>query len=888
MATLVLIDASSNVYRAFFALPRLSNAQGLPTNAVLGFTTMLQKILREKAPDYVAVVWDPPSGGPDRRKQLYPDYKANRDATPEDLRSQLEPIREIVGAYGLAQIVHPGEEADDVIATLTARAKRAGLDVRIVSTDKDLMQLVDEGVHLLDTMRDREYDPAEVERRFGVPPERMLDLRALTGDSSDNIPGVKGIGDKGAAQLLAEHGSLDELLSQPERIASKRHRTALAAGADSARLSRELSRLRDDLPVELDLDALAVPAADTEKLAQLFSDFEFKRLLNDLDDHDATAATSTPSAHRTDVVSDAEALRSWIGRIAAAERIALACALDSDDPVSGELTALYISLEAGTAAALSVAALGEEPVLEALRESLGQRELIWAGHDLKRDWIALERRGVELRGELRDVAVAAYVVDPAQQVRRPEVLARAFLGAEIPAREDVLGKGKSRRRASELSEEECASLFGAEAACALELEPVLRSRLVETGQLELYEEVEVPLVRVLARLEVAGVRIDEDRLRRLSGEIEAEIGSLELRIYELAGERFNIGSPKQLQHILFEKLSLPPSKKTKTGFSTDESVLEELALSYDLPREIMSYRRLAKLKSTYVDALPPLVNPETGRIHASFNQTVAATGRLSVSNPNLQNIPIRTQRGQQIREAFIPAEGRLLLSSDYSQIELRILAHLSGDATLLDAFERGDDIHVRTASEVFGIDPSVVTDEQRSRMKGINFGIIYGSSAFGIARQLGIAQTEAREHIQAYFERYPGVRKFLDRAVAEARERGFAETLFGRRRYLPDLDSRNRVLRSAAERMAVNSVIQGSAADIIKRAMIRVDERLAQPGAPDARMILQVHDELLFEVVPTEAERLRALVEREMGAAAEIGVPLEVHSGSGSSWREAH
>jgi DNA polymerase-1 len=745
---------------------------------------------------------------------------------------------------------------------------------------------VDERVHLLDTMRDREYDPAEVERRFGVPPEKMLDLRALTGDSSDNIPGVKGIGDKGAAKLIAEYGSLDALLEQMDAIQQKRPREALRAGAESARLSRELARLRDALPVELDLERLAVGEPDREALLALFSELEFKRLLDDLGGSAPPEPQRAPM--RATVLADAEALGALADRIARTPQVAVGCVLEPDEPMRGELVCLVFALEAEAAVLVPVRDLGEPAVLEALRPALEADDSTWLGHDLKHDCVALERRDIRLAGALRDVAVAAYVVDPAQQVRRPEVLSRAFLGSDLPSREQTLGKGKSRLSASELPAEQAAALYGAEVACAFALDPLLRERLGQTDQLELYEQIEAPLVRVLARLETAGVRIDEERLAQLSEEIASDVGALESRIYELAGEPFNIGSPKQLQHILFEKLALPPTKKTKTGFSTDESVLEELAVSYDLPREIIEYRRLTKLKSTYVDALPPLVHPETGRIHASFNQTVAATGRLSVSNPSLQNIPIRTPRGQQIREAFIPAEGRLLFSSDYSQIELRILAHLSGDATLLDAFARGEDIHVRTASEVFGIAPDQVSDEQRSRMKGINFGIIYGSSAFGIARQLGIAQSEAREHITAYFEQYPGVRSFLDRATVEAREQGYAKTLFGRRRYLPDLHSRNRVQRSAAERMAVNSVIQGTAADIIKLAMVRIDRLLERKEAPDARMILQVHDELVFEVAPDDLQALQTLVETEMGQAADIGVPLLVHSGSGATWRDAH
>jgi DNA polymerase-1 len=554
----------------------------------------------------------------------------------------------------------------------------------------------------------------------------------------------------------------------------------------------------------------------------------------------------------------------------------------------GELVELALALAPGVVEHIVVPEAGEEGVGEALASRLRDERRAWVGHDLKRVAVALARRGLPLAGALRDVSVAAYILDPGQQVQRPEVLARAYLDQEIPAEEEVLGKGARRRPATELPTEELARLLGAQVGTALELEPALVERLRDTGQLQLYEQIEVPIVSVLARMEEIGVRIDEERLKGLSAELDRDLGRLEHRIYELAGEEFNVNSPKQLQAILFEKMQLPPTKRTKTGFSTDEGVLAELGLQYELPREILSYRRLFKLKGTYVDALPPMVHPETGRIHCTFHQTVTATGRLSCSNPNLQNIPVRTPVGRQIREAFIPAEGQVLLSADYSQIELRILAHLSEDEVLLDAFRRGDDIHVRTASEVLGIPPESVSSQQRDQIKAINFGILYGSSPFGIAQQLGISQNEAREHIQAYFARYPRVRACLDELVARARKTDYAETLYGRRRPLPDLHSKNRVVRAAAERMAVNSVIQGTAADLIKHAMVDVDSALRASGAPRARMILQIHDELLFEVAPDEIEPLRELVGDRMRSVADLGVPLEVNMGAGATWREAH
>jgi DNA polymerase-1 len=888
---LLLVDASNSIYRAFFALPPLATARGVPTNATLGFTTMLQKVMREEQPDYVVIVWDSP--GRKRRDALYADYKANRDAMPDDLRVQFADIRRVVDAYGLLGVEHAGEEADDVIATLVRLARPEGIEVAIVSSDRDLMQLVGDGVVMLDTMRDRRIGPDEVVERFGVSPEAMLDFRALTGDSSDNIPGVKGIGEKGAAQLLAEYGSLDALLEHASEVKGKRPREALLAHADDARLSRELSRMNDELPIDVDWERARLGTPDTEALRAIFAELELKRLLEELGGAGPVPVRAEDVEVRVEHVTGGAELAALATRLSGAQRLGLGCVLEPDEAMRGELVAIVLADASDQAYLIPVRTDekgAEEPdVLEALRPLFeGKAERRFAGYDLKRDWIALRRRGVELRGRLGDVALAAYVDDPSQQVRRPDILARAYLGRTLADRDVRFGRGARRRPLDRVPELELGEQFGTEAAVALELAEALEARLEERGQRELYDEVEVPLVGVLGRMEVAGVRVDEARLAELGTELRSELGGLERRIYELAGEEFLINSPKQLQRILFEKLALPPTKKTKTGFSTDESVLEELALEFELPREILTWRRQQKLLSTYVDALPKLIHPETGRIHCSFNQTVAATGRLSASNPNLQNIPVRTPSGQRIREAFVPAEGRVLFSADYSQIELRILAHLSGDEALVAAFREGDDVHRRTASHVFDIPLEEVSEEQRSHMKGINFGIIYGSSAFGIARQLGVAQSEAREHIRAYFERYPGVRGYLDSAMKRARERGYAETVFGRRRYLPDLHSRNRVQRSAAERMAVNSAIQGTAADIIKRAMVEIDAGLALPDAPRAEMIISVHDELVFEVHPADLATLEELVVGRMRAVRELSVPIEVHTGSGYSWREAH
>jgi len=887
VAELLIVDASSSLFRAFHALPELQTASGVPSHATLGFTNMLQKTLRERKPRYVAIAWD--SSGPRRRDALFAEYKAKRDATPETLRAQIPYVRRVVSAYRLASFEQPGEEADDVIATLVRLGVAQGLDVAIVSTDKDLMQLVGPHVRLLDTMRNREYGPDEVRERFGVGPDQMLDFRALTGDPSDNIPGVRGIGEKGAAQLLEQFGTLDAALERVDEISATRSRNALAQGADAAHLSRDLARLREDLPLELDLDALRLGDPDREALAELFQELEFRRLLDELGDVPGRTEPP-PAAALVEVVSVAsrEALDALAARLVSADCVGVACALEPADGMRGDWVGLGLATEPGRAHVASIAALGAEAVLETLAPVFEAPSITWRGPSLKALSLALSRAGIALRGVLAEPAVAAYLVDASQQIDRIEVLAEAYLGRRVPADDDVLGKGAKRRAASELPASDLADFLGGRAALALELVPAIAGRLESEGQRALWSELEQPLTHVLARMEGVGVRVDEDALGALSRELARDLERLEAEIHREAGEPFNIASTKQLQHVLFEKLKLPPSKKTKTGFSTDESVLEELSLRYPLPRLVLDYRRLAKLKSTYVDALPRLVHPETGRIHCQFNQTVAATGRLSSSNPNLQNIPIRTPQGQRIRETFIPAEGFVLLSADYSQIELRILAHLSEDPSLIETFQQGGDVHVDTAARVFGIAREAVTPDQRDRMKAVNFGILYGSSAFGLARQLGIAQSAAAEHIRAYFERYPRVRSFLDATIERARERGYAETLDGRRRYLPDLSSRNRVRRAAAERMATNSVIQGTAADLIKRAMVELDRDLHGAQGLPAELILQVHDELVFEARPECLAQLRQKVAEAMENVAELRVPLMVHLGEGATWLAAH
>ncbi len=874
---LVLIDGANCVYRAFFALPTLRSPDGTPTNAVLGFANMLGKLLREEQPDAVAVVFDAPGGS--FRRELYADYKATRDAQPEDLSVQFPWVRRVVDAYGIRTLEVPGVEADDVIATLVDTAPD-DTEIGIVSTDKDLMQLVSERVALLDTMKDRRFGPAEVEERMGVPPELVLDTRALVGDPSDNIPGVKGIGEKGAATLIREWGSLEALLEHAADVKAKRAREALLEHADDARLSKELATLRRDVELPATPADLRCGEPDRSALRTLYAELGFTRLVEALDAEEATQPKGPVQVEAVPVLRTGDP---WPQAGSAEAPLALALLEASRaDPAETPRPLML-----GVARSDELALLRLDGDAEVARKKLAA---LFAGPWVARDTSGVQRSlgefGVAMEEPAFDVEIAAFLLDPAAQ-RTTSALAQVHLQRGVRGYEELAGRGAKATPVESIFEAELAAWAVEEAAAMRDLAPALRRRLEADELLPLLETVELPLAGVLARMERAGVRIDEAFLATLSAQYEVDLARIEREIHDLAGEEFLVSSPKQLQSILFDKLKLPPVKKTKTGFSTDESVLEKLSSQHELPARILAHRRLAKLKSTYVDALPRLVNPVTARIHPTFHQTGAATGRLSCTNPNLQNIPIRTEEGVRIREAFVPAEGRRLLSADYSQVELRILAHFSGDESLVDAFEKGEDVHRRTAAEVAGIDPDGVTGDQRARAKAINFGIIYGSTAFGIANQLGIATGDAQTTIDTYFERYRGVRRFLDETVERAREEGFVRTLLGRRRYLPDLASRNRVLRNAAERMAVNTVIQGTAADLIKKAMVEVDEVLVAE-LPRSQMILQVHDELVFEVPEADIPKVRERVAAIMQGVYGLRVPLEVDVGVGATWREAH
>ncbi|MBY0401042.1 DNA polymerase I [Myxococcota bacterium] len=926
-ARLVVIDGANALYRAFFAIPNLRAPDGTPTNAAYGFTTMLAKVLREERPTHVVVAMDPPGGS--FRNAIFPEYKAGRDKQPEDLSAQIPLVRRLCEAFRVPLLAIEGFEADDVIATLVAGAP-TGAEICIVSTDKDLMQLVRPGVELLDTMKGRRIDEAAVEERFGVRPGQLLDLRALVGDPSDNIPGVKGIGEKGAAKLILEYGDLDRLLAEAGSVAAKRSRESLLEQADAARLSRELSRLREDVPLPPAWEGLERRNPDLDGLRALYQQLGFTRLLDSLGAEPAAKATSAeageeiaqsasdaqlgavgrlaatpsespsamPAASPTapfDLIRDDAALARLRGALSDATTIVLHPYVSPGTPASQRLRGLALARDGGPVAYVAIAGEGlldrEGVSLEAIAALV--QGLLGAGSRAR--WIAFDSKTVQsvfaeaghpLAEPAEDLQLAGHLLDPSG-AQTLKALVQEHLGVTVDGFEDLAGRGARARSPEELGVEAIAAWAVGEARVLPALAAKLRAKIARDELEAIYDGIELPLTAVLSKMERAGVRIDERHLASLSLEYARELDRTEREIHRLAGEEFLVSSPKQLQTILFEKLKLPVVKKTKTGYSTDESVLEQLAAHHELPAKILAWRKLSKLKSTYIDALPPLVDPRTGRIHPCFHQLGAATGRLSASNPNVQNIPIRGAEGARIREAFVPAEGRILISADYSQVELRILAHYSGDPSLVEAFVRGDDIHRRTAAEVAGIALDQVSDEQRARAKAVNFGIIYGSSAFGLAQQLGIAAGEAQATIDAYFARYEGVRRFLDETTERARVDGFVRTLFGRRRYLPDLGSRNRALRQAAERMAVNSVIQGTAADLIKKAMVSVDRAIERAGLP-ATMILQVHDELVFEAAPDAREAVSGLVRQHMEGAARLSVPLVVDLGQGGSWREAH
>lgn len=893
-STLYLVDGSSYIYRAYYAIRHLSNSKGEATNAVFGFTKMLQTLIKQEQPDHLAVVFD--AKGPTFRKELYSEYKANRSAMPEDLVPQIPLIKEVVRAFKLPLLELPGYEADDIIATLARRYANAGLAVTVVTGDKDLMQIVDERISLLDTMKGKRSREAEVIERFGVPPRQVLEVLGLAGDTSDNIPGVPGIGEKTASALIQEFGDIENLLANIDRVKGAKRQENLRQFAAQARLSRKLADLVYDLPVEIDYEDLAICPPDSSLLAELYVRLEFHQLLKELDlSSQSDRATNRADASHYQTVTTEAALDTLIAELRANGRFAVDTETTSLRAVQAELVGLSFSLAAGSGWYLPVghrylgapAQLPLMLVLEKLRPLLEDVQYEKVGQNIKYDALVLRNAGIELAGVTDDCMVLSYLTHPEAKSHGLDALASDLLGHRMIPYKELTGSGQKQIGFAEVEVEKAAVYAAEDADMTWQIAEKLLPELPTVGAEKLYREIEIPLVDVLTRMEWQGIRVDARQLKQLSAEMGVELARLETEIHALAGGQFNINSTKQMGEILFEKLGLPRGKKTKTGWSTNVEVLTVLAEEHDIAAKILDYRSLAKLISTYTDALPQLINPATGRIHTSFNQAVTATGRLSSSEPNLQNIPIRSVEGRRIREAFLPAEGNLLLAADYSQIELRVMAHMADVAALKESFAAGEDIHRRTASEIFNVFPDMVSDEMRRQAKTINFGVLYGMGAFSLAKDLGIGRKEAQQFIDSYFARYPAVRRFMEERKAEAREHQYVTTLLGRRCAITEINSSNGAIRSYAERNAINYPVQGSAADIIKVAMVNIDRRLRHEKL-QTRMVLQVHDELVFDVPQAELELIKQLVKLEMENAVPLSVPLVVDIGVGANWSEAH
>ena len=903
--SLLLVDGSSYLYRAYHALPPLTSSQGEPTGAVYGVLNMLHKLIRDEQPELLAVVMDAP--GKTFRDELYAEYKANRPPMPDDLRQQVEPLTEAIEALGLPLIRIAGVEADDVIGTLATQAAQGKLTTVISTGDKDMAQLVSERITLLDTMprgtsrEPRAMDAAGVLEKFQVRADQIVDYLALVGDSSDNIPGVPKVGAKTAVALLAEFDSVDDILTNLDAVAELPIRGAkglaerIAANSDVLQLSRRLATIKCDVVLDRTPDELVPVAPDLNKLRELYRRLELNRLLKTLPEEQATTTAPENTIYET-ILSDTQ-LDEWLVKIEAAELVAFDTETTSIDYMEAELVGLSFAVEEGQAAYLPVAhcydgapkQLDREYVLEQLKPWLEDASRSKVGHHLKYDAHILENHGVTLRGMRFDSMLESYVLNSTATRHDMNSTAHKYLNLETIRFEDVAGKGAGQLRFDQVDLDRAAPYAAEDADITLRLHRKLWPMLEATGSLaKLYTSIEQPLVPVLQRIEHRGVLVDEKRLAKQSTELTKKIAAREKKLHKEAGRKFNLGSPKQLQELLFDELGLPVIRKTPKGQpSTAEDVLQELAEEFILPELILDYRALSKLKSTYTDKLPQQICARTGRIHTSYHQAVAATGRLSSSDPNLQNIPIRTEEGRRIRQAFIAPPGYSLLAADYSQIELRIMAHISGDQGLLQAFADDLDIHRATAAEVFGVPPDEVSDDQRRSAKAINFGLIYGMSPFGLSRQLGISLDEARGYTELYFDRYPGVQDYMKRTRQQAKEQGFVETVFGRRLYLPDIQARQAQRRQYAERSAINAPMQGTAADIIKKAMLAVDDWLQNDGV-DARMIMQVHDELVLEVHSDMADEAAARVAELMGGAATLQVPLKVDTGIGSNWDEAH
>ncbi|MFA5147040.1 MAG: DNA polymerase I [Candidatus Omnitrophota bacterium] len=875
---LYLIDGNSFCYRAFYAIRTLSNSKGQPTNAIYGFITMLNKIVKDHKPDMLAVAFD--LKGPTFRHKRFDEYKIHRKPMPDDLASQIPYIKKLVRAYNIPIYEIEGYEADDVLATLAKKAEGHGIDTFIVTGDKDALQMVGPHIKVLSTHKDGfVYDARKVEEDFGVGPKGITDIMALMGDPTDNIPGVKGIGEKGAIELIREFGDFESLIKNIDKVKSEAKRKMIKDNIDMARLSKELAVLDTEVPLKIDFKDMEIKAPDQPNLVELFRELEFKSLLKD-----ATPKEKLDSDYET--VDDRKRFERLVSELKGAKEFAFDSETTSEDPVLARLVGISFSWKVGKAYYVPFNKdLEPEYILGELKPLFEDGKIKKIGQNIKYEYIVLANCGIRLAGISFDTMVASYLLNPSKLNHNLEDISLEYLNHRMTTPiEELIGKGKKAITMDQVDVDKVSAYCCEDSDVTLRLKEVLEKEISKKDLAGLFHDVEVPLIEVLATMEMNGVSIDREYLGTLSAEMDKKLEKLTKKIYELAEGEFNVNSPKQLSVVLFEKLKLPVVKRTKTGISTDEEVLTKLASKHALPKILLEYRELAKLKSTYVDSLPELINPATGKVHTSFNQTVTATGRLSSSGPNLQNIPIKTDEGKKIRRAFITSgKDRVLISADYSQIELRVLAHLSGDKHLRAAFREGRDIHAFTAHLVFGVEEGEVTTEMRNMAKTVNFGIIYGMSPYGLSQGLGIEVEKAKEFIDAYFERYPDVREYLEGLIGYARENGFVTTILGRRRYIPEINSRDMRLRQFAERTAINTPIQGSAADIIKVAMIAIHERLEKKN-PSSAMVMQVHDELVFDVPKRELDDVLPVIRDGMENVIKLDVPVEAHVEAGKNW----
>ena len=892
---LVLVDGSSYLFRAFHAMPNLSNAQGEPTGAIYGVVNMIRRLLADYDPEHIAVVFD--AKGKTFRNDLYPEYKAHRPPMPQELAQQIEAVHEIIKAMGLPLLCIPGVEADDVIGTLAQQATEQGIDTIISTGDKDMAQLVNQHVTLIDTMKDVVSDEQGVAERFEVTPAQIIDYLTLIGDKVDNVPGVPKVGPKTAVKWLQEYGSLDGIIAHADEIKGKVGEN-LRDSLEQLPLSKELVTIKKDVELDVDPTTINRQPPDTEALRELYSRFEFKTWLAQiLGNEGQQQAEQAVSEARYETILEQKAFDIWLNKLKQAELFAFDLETTSLDYMQAEIVGCSFAVTSGEAAYVPLAhdyegapaQLSRDDVLAQLKPLLEDAQQAKLGQNLKYDMSVLARYDIHMRGIAFDTMLESYVLDSTASRHDMDTLALKHLSHKTIHYEDIAGKGAKQLTFNEIEIDKAATYAAEDADITFRLHETLWPRLQQTPSLvSVFREIEMPLVPVLSRIERRGVLLDVDMLKQQSREFEKRLLELEREAHKEAGEVFNLGSPKQLQAILFDKLGLPVISKTPKGqASTAESVLQELAHDYALPELILEHRSLSKLKSTYTDKLPQMVDPETGRVHTSYHQAVAATGRLSSTDPNLQNIPVRNEAGRRIRQAFIAAPGHKFLAADYSQIELRIMAHLSQDEGLLKAFAAGEDIHRATAAEVFGVEPGKVSSEMRRSAKAINFGLIYGMSAFGLARQLDIERGMAQQYIDLYFARYPGVKAYMDETRERARQQGYVETVFGRRLYLPEIKASNMARRQYAERTAINAPMQGTAADIIKRAMIELDG-VIEKSKLDIHMIMQVHDELVFEVADDIVEQASDIITNSMVSAASLAVPLIVDVGIGNNWDEAH